>query len=107
MKKLIHMNLNEKIDALKTVVEDAEISLSKKGTNLEDVESINETLNDVYNNIKYEFITGDITITPDGKRYPSWDGDAFREALNNRQPGLYFRMNSVMNALEDLYEMIK
>lgn len=107
MKKLTEMTLTERIDTMMTFVEQAEIDLSKRNTTWEDVESIATVLDDIFNSVKEEFLTGKTITTDDGTTHKTWDSKALDDALNQRHPGLSFRLDSVTNALEDLFDFLK
>lgn len=87
-------NLKRHIDDMKDIVEYAEIELSRNHTDIEKYQEIDETINVTYHNIKQYFIIGE---------GPEWNGNAFSTAINFRYPGLSFRMDSVINALEDIF----
>ena len=94
---MIHLNDNLKrhIDDMKAIVEYAEIELSRDHTDFEKYEAINDIVNVTYQNIKQYFLIGE---------GPEWNGDSLRTTINFRYPGLFFRMDSVINALEDVFQ---
>ena len=101
------MKFKDRVNELNNTVTKVEIALSRKHKDHDEIFSANDKLIDIFNDIKYEFITGDVVIGADGKKYPTWDGDAFDEALNKQYPGLSFRLNSAMTAIEELIEAIE
>lgn len=97
MKTLSEMTLNEKVDTMMKVVEQAEIYLSKKDKTVEEVDELSYIMSEVFSSIKEHFYVDE--------EKKAWNGDAFDAALNSQYPGLSFRTNSVMFALENLYQV--